>query len=253
MMPINKGEFISLNYTCKVKESGEVVDTTLEEVAKQAGLHKHEGEHTHEHVYEPLLVIVGEGWVPKGVDESLIGMETSDKKSVEISPEKGYGARDLSKVKLLPLRKFTKEGINPVPGVQIEIDRKPALIRSVGAGRVQVDFNHPLAGKILLYDLTVEKIFTEEMDKIRAIIHRRIPTLNLEKTMIKFSQNTVTSELPEEAFFIEGLQLLKRYIAEDLQKYLPEVKTVEFVERFKKAEVPASTEPKSASTPQDKK
>ena len=248
-MTVGKGEFITLNYTCKVKENGEVVETTIEEVAKSSGLHRGE---EHEHVYEPSFVIVGEGWVPRGVDEGLVGLGAAEKKTLEIPPEKGYGARDPTKVKLLPLRRFTREGINPAPGLQVEIDRKPALIRSVGAGRVQVDFNHPLSGRTLLYELTVEKVLTDPLEKVKAIIHRRVPTLNLEKTVIKHSQNAVRIELPEEAFFVEGLQLLKRYVAEDLQKYIPDVKTVEFVERFQKAEAPAPAGPKPASPPSDK-
>ncbi|MEM4246300.1 MAG: FKBP-type peptidyl-prolyl cis-trans isomerase, partial [Candidatus Bathyarchaeia archaeon] len=74
-MPIEKGDFITLNYTCRVKESGEVVETTLEEEAKRMTRHKEEPGHAHEEAYEPMLVIVGEGWVPEGVDEGLIGME----------------------------------------------------------------------------------------------------------------------------------------------------------------------------------
>ncbi|MEM4246329.1 MAG: peptidylprolyl isomerase, partial [Candidatus Bathyarchaeia archaeon] len=174
------------------------------------------------------------------------GMEASQKKTLEVPPEKGYGARDPSKVKLLPLRRFTKEGLNPAPGLQVEIDRKPALIRSVGAGRVQVDFNHPLSGKTLLYDVSVEKVITDSLEKVKSLIHRRIPSLNLEKTKIKLANDTVTIELPEDSFFIEGLQLMKRYVAEDLQKYLPEVKTVEFVERFQRAEAPAPAGQRSA-------
>jgi len=54
-MPVKKGDFILVEYVGKVKETGEVFDTTQEEVAKEERLYK-EGE-----IYEPKLVVVGEG------------------------------------------------------------------------------------------------------------------------------------------------------------------------------------------------
>jgi len=59
MMILKKGDFILINYTARVKETNEVFDTTLEEVAKKEHLYK-EGE-----IYEPKLVVIGEGWMLK--------------------------------------------------------------------------------------------------------------------------------------------------------------------------------------------
>ena len=64
-MTLQKGDFILIDYTGKVKETNEVFDTTKEEVAKKEHLHK-EGE-----IYEPKLVVVGEGWVLKALDDAL--------------------------------------------------------------------------------------------------------------------------------------------------------------------------------------
>jgi FKBP-type peptidyl-prolyl cis-trans isomerase 2 len=67
-MTLEKGDFILINYTAKVKETNEVFDTTIEEIAKKEHLHK-EGE-----LYEPKLVVIGENWVLKALDESLSTM-----------------------------------------------------------------------------------------------------------------------------------------------------------------------------------
>jgi peptidylprolyl isomerase len=252
-MPTKKGDFVLLNYTCKVKESGEVVDTTMESVAKEAGLH-HEHEHKgekEEHVYEPMFLILGESWVPKGFDEGVIGLEAEKTLALEVPPEKAYGVRDPSKIKLLPLRRFKKEGFEPVPGMQVDIDRKPATIRSVGAGRVQVDFNHPLAGKTLLYDLKVEKIMDAKEEKARAIIHRRIPSVPAEKFIITLSDQVVI-DMPEDALFLEGIQLAKRSIASDFQKFMPEFEKVSFMETFKKPSAPSEHKPQQAEDPKSK-
>ncbi len=252
-MPVKNGDFILVNYTCKVKESGEVVDTTIESVAKDARIH-HEHEHGGEkveHVYEPMFLIPGEGWVPKGFDEGLVGLEAEKPATLEVAAEKAYGTRDPSKIKLLPLRRFKKEGFDPVPGMQVEIDRKPAIIRSVGAGRVQVDFNHPLSGKTLVYDLKVEKVLESKEEKARAIIHRRVPGVSAEKFGLTLSEQ-VMIEMPEEAYFLEGVQLAKRSIASDFHKFVPEFEKVSFVEIFRKPQAPSEPKPQQAEVPKDK-
>ena len=150
--------------------------------------------------------------------------------------------RDPKKVRLVPLRKFTAEGLTPVPGLQVNVDGKTAQVRSVGAGRVQVDYNHPFAGKTLIYDLTVEKILDTDEDKIRSLVHKRVPTVSQEKFNVKVQQGKLEVEVPEEAFFLEGLQVEKRTVTADIEKYLPKIDTVVFIETFKKpapAPVPA--------------
>jgi peptidylprolyl isomerase len=229
-MPIKKGEFIFINYTSKVKETGEVFDTTKEEVAKKEKLYK-EGE-----VYEPRLVVVGEGWVLKALDEALQKFRIKKKDSVEIPPEKAFGNRDPEKVRLVPLRRLAARGITPKLGMQLEYDGKIATVRTMGSGRVQLDFNPPLAGKTLVYEVTVEKRLKTNTEKIAALIHRRIPAVEAEKFNFKIGKTNVTVKMPEEAFYVEGIQLAKRGIALDTQRYLPEIRTVKFVETFKKRE-----------------
>ena len=231
MSPKN-GDFILVNYTLKVKETGETVGTTLESVAKETKLYRGEER------YEPFFVIVGEGWVPKGLDEALTGLESGKASTVELPPEKGYGVRDPKKVRLVPLRKFSAEGVTPVPGIQVNIDGKTAQVRSVGAGRVQVDYNHPFAGKTLIYDLTVEKSIETDEEKVGNLIHKRVPTVDQQKFTVRLENNKLQVEVPEEAFFLEGLQVAKRTLTADVEKYLPKIETVTFLEVFKKPPAP---------------
>lgn len=226
-MGLQKGDFILLNYVARVKETGEVFDTTIEEVAKREHIYR-EGE-----VYEPKLVVVGEGWVLKVLDESLIGMEVGETKTVEIPPEKAFGPRDPEKVKRVPLKHFTARGINPTIGMQLEYDGKIATVRAIGAGRVLLDFNPPLAGKTLVYEATVAKKLEKAEDKIKALIHRRIPPVEADKFKLAIEGELVTIEMPEDAYYIEGIQVAKRGIALDIQRFFPEVTTVKFIETFK--------------------
>jgi len=243
-MPIKTGDFILVDQTCKVKESGEVIETTIAKVAEEAKLHKHEA------VYEPMFIVVGEGWVTKGLDEALSGLEVEKTATIEVPPEKGYGARDPSKIRLVPLRRFKADGVTPAPGMQLEIDRKPALIRSVGAGRVQVDFNHPLAGKTLIYEVSIASVIEAKEEKIKAIIHRRLPSVAKEKIGLTLVGNELTIEIPEEAFFLEGLQLAKRMILTDLEKFILEIEKISFIEVFKKPKPPEAKPPVEAKPEQ---
>lgn len=237
-MPVKKGDFIVADYISKIKETGETFDTTIAEEAKKGGISK---ENT---VYEPMFIVVGEGWVLKKLDSSLIGLEVDAKTTIEISPEDAFGLRDPAKIKIISINKFKKQNIRPYPGAQIEIDGKTAIVRSVGAGRVQVDFNSPLAGKTLIYDLTVKKIIEDKLEKIKAIIHRRIPSVSIDKFNLSITEKEVAVELPEEAVYLEGIQFAKRGIASDLQNFFSPEKVV-FNEVFTKpSSQPAEESPK---------
>ena len=233
MMTFQKTDFVFINYTGKVKETNEVFDTTQEEVAKKEHMHK-EGE-----LYEPKLVVVGEGWVLKALDDSLTGMDINKPSTVEIPPEKGFGQRDPEKVKRVPLRQLLAKEINPVIGARIEYQGKMASVRAIGAGRVLLDYNPPLAGKTLIYDVTVTKKLEGNEEKISALIHRRIPQVEENKFTISLQDKTLTIDMPEVAFYIEGIQIAKRGVAMDIQKFIPDLAETRFVESFK-------TEPKPA-------
>src|SRR5213596_1404689 len=114
-MPVKPGDFLLVNFTLKVKESGETVDTTYDAVAKDARLHREDS------TYGPRFIILGEGWLPKGLEDSLVGVDIGKQTTVELPPEKGYGARDPSKMKLVPLRRF-RDKETPLPGERIELD-----------------------------------------------------------------------------------------------------------------------------------
>jgi peptidylprolyl isomerase len=229
-VPIQKSDFIIVDYTGKVKETGEVFDTTSEETAKENKLYK-EGD-----IYEPRLVVTGEGWVLKALDDALLAFKLNKNETIEIPPETAFGNRDPEKVKLVPIKRLTTRGITPRLGAQIEYDKRLATVRTMGSGRVTLDFNPPLAGKTLVYDVTIRKQLKTAKEKISALIHRRIPAVEVEKFQFKVGKADVTVNMPEEAFYVEGIQLAKRGIAIDIKRFLPELTTIQFVEYFAKPE-----------------
>lgn len=236
----SKGDFVLIDYTAKVKETNEVFDTSSAETAKQSKIFKENM------IYEPMLVAIGENWVLKGLDEQLAGLDVGKKVTIEIPPEKAFGLRDPSKIKLVPLRKFKDQKIAPYPGLEVDVDGRPAVIRSVGAGRVQVDFNSPLAGRTLVYDVEVKQILTDKQQKIKALIHRRIPSVNADKFTVEIDGEKIVVHVPDEALTLERLQLAKRGTVSDIKKYIPEISEIIFIEKYilKEAKKPSEEEPK---------
>jgi FKBP-type peptidyl-prolyl cis-trans isomerase 2 len=238
-MPLLKGDFILLNYTAKVKETNEIFDTTFEEIAKKERLYK-EGE-----LYEPKLIVVGEGWVLKPLDETLLAMKLRKAQTVEIPPEKAFGPRDPNKVKRVPLKHLTSKGKIPVVGMRIDYNGKMASVRSIGAGRVLLDFNPPLAGKTLIYEAVVEKKIKSKKAKIQSLVHRRIPVADQTKFVIALKEKVLTINMPEDTFYIEGIQISKRGIAMDIQRLIKGELQINFIETFKSPPKPSKAKKKN--------
>jgi peptidylprolyl isomerase len=228
-MAFEKGTLVYLNFTAKVKDTGEAIETTLEEEAKKLKIHDPGRK------YEPRLVSVGEEWVLKGLDEEVTKMGVGERKTIELSPERAWGDRDPTLLRMIPLRKFGEKAGEMRTGDVVEVDNRIGVVRFIGSGRAQVDFNHRLAGKTLIYDVeVVNKVETED-EKIRALIKRRFPGEG-EKVDFSHRAGDISIEVPESAFLAEGLQIIKRGIANDLQHFLPTTKKVTFKEVYGKKE-----------------
>jgi len=246
-MSLQKSDFVLIEYVAKVKETGEVFDTTNEETAKKEHLYK-EGD-----IYESKLVVVGESWVLKALDESLTTMEVNKPNTVEISPEKAFGPRDPEKVKRVPLKQLLAKDMTPTLGMRLEHGGKMATVRTIGAGRVLLDFNPPLAGKTLIYDVTVKKKLETPKEKIAALVHRRIPAVEEGRFEFAIKAKTVNIEMPEEAFYLEGIQVAKRGIALDIQRFFHDITTVKFSETFKAEPKKTEAKPEQAKTENEAK
>ena len=224
-MTLERGSLILVDYTAKVKDSNEIFETTREEEAKKFELF----DPTHK--YEPKLISIGEGWVLKGLDEALAAANIGDKINVEITPDKGFGERDPNKVRMVAQRKLGEKADEVRVGDVIEIDHRTGIVRYVGSGRVQIDFNHRFAGRTLTYDVDVVKKVESDDDKIRSLIKRRLP-LDDEKIKINLKGFTLEIDLPEETLLAEGLQIIKRAVANDVFKFVPSLKDIKFIESF---------------------
>ena len=238
-MAFEKGTLIFANYTARVKDTGEGIESTLEEEAKKLKIYEEARK------YEPRLVAVGEGWLISGLDAEVAKLSVGDKKQIELSPEKAFGARDPTQLRMIPLRKFGEREHELSVGDSVEIDNRVGIVRFIGSGRAQVDFNHRLAGKSIIYDFQVLKTVDTDEDRVRALVDRRLAGEG-SKTTTELANGALTVTIPEDLFLVEGLQIIKRGIANDVFKFVPSLTALTFLEKFSNQKpVPKQEEPKT--------
>lgn len=220
---LQKGDFIKIDYTLTVKETGELIDTTIEEEAKKYN------KYDENRKYAPELVILGEGWIPKGLEDALLEMEPNMERVIELAPEKAFGPRDINKIRTISLRKF-KDRRGLATGARVEVDGKVGVVKSIGAGRVVIDFNPPLSGKTLIYSIRVLEKITSDREKVVELIRKRLPVAKVEEAFVEVSENKVKVRVPEEVLLAEGLQYMKRALFNDVVNYLSGIEEVVFEE-----------------------
>ncbi|WP_423792071.1 FKBP-type peptidyl-prolyl cis-trans isomerase [Methanocaldococcus indicus] len=144
---INKGDKVKVDYVLEV--DGKVIDTSIEEVAKEHNIYNEERE------YQPIEFVVGSNQLIEGFEEAVIGMEVGEEKEVVIPPEKGYGYRDENLIQEIPKEMFEGADFEPEEGMLILANGMPAKIIKVTDDTVVLDFNHELAGKELKFKIKV--------------------------------------------------------------------------------------------------
>ena len=200
-------DFISVSYSAKIKETGQEFDKTGD---------------------KDISIIVRPDFLIKGLEEALLEMNVNEKKTIEIPPEKAFGDRNPKLIRLVPISEFRKHNTDPEPGMFIQADNMRGKVLSVSGGRVKVDFNNPLAGKTLIYDIEIKGKLENTEDKVKALFEIYIAD-NKEKIKVNMiNDKEVEIEIPP---LINSLY--KKKIADDIIKIL-NFEKVKFSEIFEK-------------------
>lgn len=223
---------VYLDFTASTKDGGIIFDTTHLEVAKEEGLFRENDR------YEPALVVVGWNWLLGAVEEELVGMKVGDSKTIEVPPEKGAGLKDPSKIKKIAKVKLAKHGARGYKGEEIKFGNERGVVTADLGRTVRVDFNSPFAGKTLVYDVIIRGIVTDSVEKLKAVLRRRIPGIPEDRYDISIKKKVVIVELPQETRYIENIQYGEIGIAADILKALDDIEEVRIVTSFKRPEPP---------------
>ena len=160
-MAIKKNDFIEIEFTGNITNTDEIFDTNIKEDAEKAGLNIQD--------IKPFILSVGHKMLPNGFDKDLIGKEEGKSYSIEIKPADAFGKRDSQMVRMIPTRLFHEQKIDPRKGMQLALDGQLVKILSSDRGRTLVDFNNPLAGKNVTYEYKINKLITDEKEKIDSL------------------------------------------------------------------------------------
>lgn len=128
---------VTLHFTVKLP-SGEIVDSTSGK--------------------SPATFKVGDGSLLPGFEQSLFGLKAGDQRSFEIEPERGFGPGNPQNIQTVPRGQFNEMELEP--GLLVIFQdaaggELPGVVKTVHDTTVDVDFNHPLAGKTITFEVEI--------------------------------------------------------------------------------------------------
>jgi len=137
---IEKGHWVVMDYTVKLK-TGKVVDSS-----EKAG--------------GPAAFVCGNGDFPEPVEEGILGLTPGDSRLIVVPPAYTYGFYDPKKVCLVASERITEQvETGKVVKAPDEFGiRRPAVVRAIWDGAIMLDFNHPLAGQILHFEVFIKEV-----------------------------------------------------------------------------------------------
>ncbi|MDR0523990.1 MAG: peptidylprolyl isomerase [Candidatus Methanoplasma sp.] len=214
-------KIVRMDYSAYFADNEKLYDTTSEEVAKEAGIYNES------YTYGPMAYIVGSGELFPALEEAISKASVGEEAEVVIPSEDAAGARDPSMIETHPIREFHKRDMNPYPGMQVSLGSRTGSVLSVGAGRVKVDFNSPLAGHDLLYRFTIREVVEDKTEKAKAVMAARFG--DGEGFSFDFPEGKVSVTLPDAVKFNPEWHTVKLKAVRSLREAFG-VDTVEFVE-----------------------
>ncbi|WP_339080128.1 peptidylprolyl isomerase [Pseudomonas sp. TMP9] len=131
---------VTLHFALKL-DNGDVVDSTFDK--------------------NPATFKVGDGNLLPGFEQAIYGLKAGDKRSLEISPEQGFGQGNPQNLQVMPRSQFQdmelSEGLlvifNDAANTEL-----PGVVKIFDDSQVTIDFNHPLAGKTLSFDVEIIEV-----------------------------------------------------------------------------------------------
>ena len=144
MCPVALTDTVTVAYTASL-ETGELIEQRDEK--------------------NPAVVSIGSGALCKAVEACLFGMEPGQSRVIRVEPEDAYGLHHRELVQCISLEHF-RDRLDPKPGMvlSLTVDRDgeqhkvPATVTEVHENSITVDYNHPLAGRVIVYEVTLVSI-----------------------------------------------------------------------------------------------
>jgi len=116
---------------------------------------------------DPIELQMGDGTLQPGLELAIYGLKTGDTQTLSLLPDQAYGPRDPGLIQYMPMSDFNGE-FSPEVGQIIAFalpneEEAAGMVLGIEDGQVEVDFNHPLAGRTILFDVLVHRVEAAEL------------------------------------------------------------------------------------------
>jgi FKBP-type peptidyl-prolyl cis-trans isomerase SlyD len=187
MVSVAKNDFIELEFVGRIKDTKEIFDTNSKTEIEKNKLN---------FPSKPYIICVGKGMSIAGLDKALEGKEVGKDYELELNPEEAFGKRNPAMVRMIPLKVFIEQKIMPQKGMQLSLDGTIVKVVSISGGRVLVDFNNPLSGKVVIYTYKILRKIEDQNEKVNALqdffFRKRFDfTINDKEVLFKVESPTI--------------------------------------------------------------
>ena len=143
-IPIDTGTTVTLHFSL-VLEDGAVVDSNFEG--------------------KPATFSIGDGNLLPGFEETLFGLRKNDQREFVVPPEKAFGQHNEQNLQRVAMDNFVDHELEPgaMFSFQNGDGELPGVITEIVDGEVMVDFNHPLAGKNIIFHVKIMDVTPEKL------------------------------------------------------------------------------------------
>ncbi len=135
---VDKNSRVTLHFALKFPE-GDVIDSTFEK--------------------SPASFVIGDGSLLQGFEDKLLGLSAGESRQFTILPEDAFGQPNPNNVQVFTRQDFSKD-MEIAEGLVISFadasqSELPGVVKSIDGDRIEIDFNHPLAGRTILFDVEI--------------------------------------------------------------------------------------------------
>ena len=146
MLDIGPNCKVELHFSLKLADTGELVDSTFEK--------------------KPAELVIGDGNLPAAFEAVIHGMRAGERKIERIEPKDGFGQHNPSNVQRIPKDQFDSS-VELSEGLVVSFQDNakselPGVVSTIDDTMVTVDFNHPLAGRDLEFEVEILSVVPSE-------------------------------------------------------------------------------------------
>jgi len=221
---MEEGTIIHVDYELYNEETGTIIETTREDVAKEHDVHQ-EGR-----TYSPMVCIVGGGMLIAGFEDALAEAKANEEIECIIAPEDGYGAKDSELIDTISIDKLLQSVKDPKSlyiGAPVNIGGKQGYLSYLAAGRARIDYNHPMAGKTLKYSFKIVAVVEGKEEKVTALLESNTGHADFG---VEFTGNDLAVTLPQTMLFDTNAAMLKYRLVTTIRDAIADIAKVSFIE-----------------------